>query len=120
GAEQFHPLLGGRSTAMNRYDSYLRGRPDTRVSLAALEIRLALLDERLHGFDDVAGAGADDLTAGLVLQCLLHGHGETVVEQRLGHRERDRRARRQLARPIVDQCIELTGGHDAVDEAHDE
>ena len=65
----------------------------------------------------VVGREVQGLAAGLVLHRLLHGRHGGGVEQRLGHRQRQRRTRRQRGGPVVDEGVELVDRQRPVHQA---
>src|SRR5262249_48424320 len=94
--------------------------PSTRrmgTAPAALEVGGPLLEERPHGFGRVGGGAVHGLGLGLVLERLGERDVERVVQQVLGLGQGDGRAGGQPGGPVIDEGVELAGGHDPVHEA---
>src|SRR5207237_8224283 len=89
----------------------------TVSSLSPAERRVALLEERGHRFRRVLRREVDVLGLCLGFDRLRERHGRRLVQQTLAHRERDGRAGREPLGPLVDEGVELGGGHDAVHDA---
>src|SRR6185312_7845939 len=70
--------------------------PPSGAPSAALELRLALGDERLVRLAEVARRHADLLRLRLGLERLLERHAGLAVEHLLGHAEREQRTGGQL------------------------
>src|SRR3954454_7710471 len=88
-----------------------------RWSSVALELRPALLHERLVGALEVARLHAHRLRLSLGLYGRVEAHVPLLVEHRLGHRVRERRAAGELARQLARLDLQRLGRDQAVEEA---